>query len=265
MKLTQTDVAEYDAEYGGHIFLFPNNEIGPAPFSAKACVECRPFCEHGEDLTPQEIAIAKQSGRALSAQCPVCCSSTDPNEWSLFLRRIGFSEYRGMSPAMHYIPTSDGGVHGLGQKKNFIRAGGSKQIEHADAQSKTRSDMDAKSTRRKGHGSNTYDDEQVRVNDLGDPTSIVPSAFVDRAEQIRSASTTEHIEAQVADDKELEDAGKESKPEHQAEDLAADKPEPEVDGKEPKLSKRDKALLKDIRLEIADDLKESFDEEYEKD
>jgi len=262
MKLTQTDVAEYDAVYGGHIFLFPNNEIGPAPFSAKACVECRPFCEHGEDLTPQEIAIAKQSGRALSVQCPVCCSSTDPNEWSLFLRRIGFSEYRGMSPAMHYIPTSDGGVHGLGQKKNFIRAGGSKQIEHADAQSKTRSDMDAKSTRRKGHGSDSYDDEQVRVNESGDAVSWVPSTFVDGAEQIRNESTKEIIAAQL-DDEELEHAGKEGEPEHVHEDVRPDKPEPDFNGTKPKVSKGDKRLLKDIQRDIADDLKEHFDDDYD--
>jgi len=124
MKLTQTDVAEYDAVYSGHIFLLnpSTNEAGPAPFSAKACVECRPFCGHGEDLTRQEIAVAKQSGRALSAQCPVCSSSTDPNDWKRFLRDIGFSEYRGMSPAKFYIPTREGGVHAIGQQKNFVLA-----------------------------------------------------------------------------------------------------------------------------------------------
>jgi hypothetical protein len=226
VKLTLADVETYEQVYGGHLFQFANGDVGPQPFYASACAECSPFCGHGEGLTTQEIASAKASGNRLSLTCPVCVCSTDPVQWNQFLKRIGFSEYRGMSTAKFFVETREGGVIGLGQQKNFVRAGGSKEMDQTDA-AQQYDKQNSKRTRRKGHGSDTYSDEQVRVNGLGDPTSYVPSDLVDAAENIRSDSTKEMIAASVTDNEELQDAGKDAEPEHVPEDLRPDKPEQE--------------------------------------
>lgn len=247
VKLSTADVEMYEAVYAGHVFQFDDGKVGPQPFHASACVECRPLCEHGEGLTDQEIAFTKTSGSRLSLTCPVCVCSTDPVQWDQFLKRIGFSEYRGMSPASFYVETPEGGVLNIGQQKNFVRVG-SAEIEKTDA-AQHYDKQKSNRTRQKGHGSDTYSDEQVCVNELGDPTSYVPSNFVGAAESIRSETTKEVIADSLMDEAELQGAGKEAEPEHVPEDVRPDKQEPEFNSTKPKLSKGDKRVLKDIRQE----------------
>lgn len=137
VKLTQQDFEQYERVYGGRIFdgsqvlldtssyevLSDGSKVGPHAFEAKACPECFPTCSHGEQLTAEEITAAWESGKKLSSDCPACTCSTDPKEWDRFLKDIGFSQYRGMQPAGLYLPTREGGVHALGQRKTLVTGG----------------------------------------------------------------------------------------------------------------------------------------------
>ncbi|HYT22238.1 MAG TPA: hypothetical protein VEW05_18680 [Candidatus Polarisedimenticolia bacterium] len=157
MQITQQDYEVYARVYAGRIFdgsqvllhtaelLADGSIVGPHAYEAKACPECFSTCTHGEQLTPEEIDAAKASGKKLSSECPVCIGSTDPDAWNQFLNSIGFSAYRGMAPAMHYVPTREGGIRAIGERKTVAK-GGSAQIEEVDAQSPVaRDDMQARS------------------------------------------------------------------------------------------------------------------------
>ncbi len=141
VRLTQTDFDLYQRVYAGRDHLLWGNtvlpdgsNVGPHPYQAKACPECTPTCAHGEQLTPKEIAAAKESGKRRSSECPVCVGSTDAKKWNQFMNRIGYGMYRGMNPADLYISTLEGGLHALGQRKT-VALGSSAQIEEVDAQS----------------------------------------------------------------------------------------------------------------------------------
>jgi hypothetical protein len=220
------------------------------------CPGCFPDCIHEyKELTPGEIA----SGKRWSAQCPGCNGPAfaEKETWDAFLKFWGQSAYRAMSPAKYTLELKNGKTMIIGQQKNYCTGGGSKDMEQTDANSKSRGDLQAKSKAPKGSGTETYADEQNKVNELNEPVSPVPSTFVEKAEHIKSSEITSAIKGSLVDpNEEVKEAPKEARPENPLETVKPDMPgaeaETELKGmKKLKLTRKENILLNEIRTDIA--------------
>ena len=148
VKVTQKDWDTYQRVYEGHCFLNKaTDEAEPYPYFANDCPECNPTCMHGEQLSADEIKFAKEFGMRFCNECPACTGSTSQKDWDELLARMGFAKDRGISPAVHYVPTREGGVVPLGQAKNLVNVGGIEELDEVDAsRDVSRSDLPARNT-----------------------------------------------------------------------------------------------------------------------
>ena len=134
----------------------------PIPLTSSICTQCFPYCKHAEkELTPQEIA----SGKRYSATCLECNPgvSRNPKVYASWLKEHGLSVGRGMSIAKLVINNPDGTAHIIGSGANLCTGGGSNDMERTDASSIGRSDVPAQGSNWQQSSSDTYCDEQVRV------------------------------------------------------------------------------------------------------
>jgi hypothetical protein len=208
--------------------------------------------------------------------------------WNAFLKFWGYSEGRGMSPTTFTAERSDGRTLIAGFGGNFATGRGSAALEELDARSQHDPSKNL-ATAPKGHSSETYEDPEARVDNLGDPISPAGgSATMRMGEKLRAEAIAEtyvktfekrkigrqwvvfidgeeatRFNKESAADarlKMLRDAHKrETKPENSVSEVMSEAPSPAVfDGElrgldEQKLTASDDKILDEIRKEICAD------------
>jgi len=105
------------------------------------CLECYPFCVHGSDMDAEDIA----AGKPWSKSCHGC------NKAFCTTKKLLQKHYR-----MNGLKSTWEGTH-----HGTFTGGGSAELERKDARHEFGSDKPP------GWGSDTYVDEQIKVDDLG--------------------------------------------------------------------------------------------------